>query len=161
MYLYLFMAAVAVFGTWLLGPYRTRAYAARWQQKPILSPPPDKAALRKYFGKLFVVVALLLGVIISTSSYSGSKTKSGIAAYNQGRYAAAEADLRQANNFSPGDAEPHYYLGLCLLHDGKKEAALSEFQSVCSVVAHERTTGPSDKQYAQEAQAEIQQLGGQ
>ena len=160
MYFYLLMAPVVVLGAWLLAPYRRR-YSTRRQEKPVQLTPQEKVALRKYFGKVFVVFALALGVIISTSLYSQGQTKLGIAAYTQGRYAAAETDLRQADNFFPSEVEPHYYLGLCLLHDGKKEAALSEFQSVCSVAAHERTTGPSDKQYAQEAQAEIQQLGGQ
>ena len=163
MYFYLLMAAVVAFGTWLIRTSRSRgmSYSAWRQEEPAQLTPQEKAAQWKSVGKILVVVAVMLGVIISTSLYSQGQTKLGITAYNQGRYAAAETDLRQADNFFPSEAEPHYYLALCLLHDGKKEAALREFQSVSSIVAHERTTGPNDKQYAAEAQSEIQQLGGQ
>ncbi len=152
MYLYLFMGLVVLFGVWLtrsVGKYRAD------------KTPPSKATQLKDVGKIVFIAAVMLAVLGTSSSYSDRKTKSGIAAYNGGHYAVAEADLRQADNFFPRSAEPHYYLGLCLVHDGKKDAAISEFRSVCSIVAHQRYTGPTSRQLAAESQAEIQQLGGE
>ena len=162
MYFYLLMAAAVLFSTWLIGPYRSRAWSPSvWrQEKPGPWTPQEKAAQWKWLGKILVVAAVMLGVVISTSTYADRKTKSGIAAYEQGRFAAAEADFRQADDFDPRGPASHYYLGLCLLHDGKEKAALNEFQSVCSIVAHQRYTSSISSRYAEEAQAEIEHLGG-
>lgn len=152
MYLYLFIGLIVVFSAWLtrnIGKYRTD------------KTPPSKSTQLKDVGKIVLMAAVMLTVLSASSNYSDRRAKSGIAAYNQGRYAVAEADLRQANNFYLSEAQPHYYLGLCLLHDGNKDAALSEFRSVCSIVAHQRYTDSADRQLAAEAQSEIQQLGGE
>ena len=163
MYLYLLIVTVAVFGAWFLGGTqslpRRAASPGRRQERFACLTPQEKAAEWKNVGKLLVVAAVVMGMVICTSNYSDGRTKAGIAAYNQGRYAAAETALSQANNFNPRGAEPHYYLGLCFLHDGKKDAAIREFQSVCSIVAHKRRTYLIEDQYAQEAQAQLQQLG--
>ena len=150
MYFYMIMAVVVAFGIWFTASIKRGGAAIT---------PQEKAAQWKGVGKILIVCAVMLTAIMTTSSYADGKTASGIAAYHQGRYAAAEADLRQSINFSIIDASPHYYLGLCLRHDGKNEEARQEFETTCSKVRGRRYKSSISNQMEQDAEVQLQQLG--
>lgn len=150
MYFYMIMAVVVAFGIWFTASIKRGGDAIT---------PQEKAAQWKGVGKILIVCALFMVVIVTTSNYADSKTASGIAACNQGRYAAAESDLRQSINFSIIDARPHYYLGLCLRHEGKNEEARREFEATCSKIRGKRYRSSISDQMAQDAEAQLQQLG--
>lgn len=53
----------------------------------------------------------------------------GYAHYKQGNYTAAEADFRKmTQGWDSNENIGHYYLGLCLLHEGRMEEARPEIQ---------------------------------
>ena len=63
---------------------------------------------------------LILAIVLCQVQIANT-IKPGISHYNQGDYTAAESDFRKYTHdaMTAEDPEGHYYLGLCLLHEGK------------------------------------------
>lgn len=150
MYFYLLVVGAIVFGIWFTWSVPKGSL--------LVKQPSSKLGQWEGIGRILVVAAVIGGAVIGTSNYADRHSKSGLADYNLGHYAAAEAEMGQAENFDPRNVSAHYYRGICLLHDGRKADALNEFQAVCSIVANQRHTSPTSRQFDQEAQAQIQQL---
>ena len=82
------------------------------------NPTPNPAAVLWIF---FAMMATVITIGFFCLGQVGDAMKPGLAHYHQGNYAAAEADFRKFNENYYTENEPsgHYYLGLCLLHEGK------------------------------------------
>ena len=86
-----------------------------------------------------IAVLIMIGSIFIWNQIQIANTiKPGIAHYSQGNYAAAEADLHKYTHDALTTDEPngHYYLGLCLLHEGKFADARPEIQWVREHAGH-------------------------
>lgn len=83
-------------------------------------------------GAVFAFMALMLPVLIFASKKFDDALKPGMDHYNQGNYTAAETDFRQynQNTWTAGELIGHYYLALCLLHEGRIENARAELDWV-------------------------------
>jgi tetratricopeptide (TPR) repeat protein len=75
----------------------------------------------------FSALALMHGSVCSANS-SSIYLQQGIAAYNSGNYAVAEADLKIEVSTSPNNALAHYYLGNTYLQLKQTVAAYAEFK---------------------------------
>lgn len=76
------------------------------------------------------IMAVMLVIVFLCLRGIDDAMKPGLDHYFQGNYAAAEADFRKFNQDSYTSNEPnaHYYLGLCLLHEGKFAEGRTEIQ---------------------------------
>ena len=79
-------------------------------------------------GGFLLVNGIILGSIVNGIA---NDFKPGYTHYQQGSYAAAETDFRKFTQGSQtaNEGYGHYYLGLCLLHEGKLAEARPEIQS--------------------------------
>ena len=78
----------------------------------------------------FAIMALILVVGFFWLGQISNAMKPGLAHYEQGDYAAAETDFRKftQNPWTAQEPSGHYYLGLCLLHEGRFEDARTEME---------------------------------
>lgn len=76
-------------------------------------------------GSVLVAAALLLAGLVPVSD-RGASLELGRAALNAGRLAEAEALLRVAQELSPRDWRPHYYLAQAFARQGRRADALEQ-----------------------------------
>ena len=81
----------------------------------------------------FVGMALITILWFFCLNQINSAMQPGLAHYNQGNYPAAETDFRKftQNEWTAEDPKGHYYLGLCLLHEGQFEEGRTELKRAC------------------------------
>jgi TolA-binding protein len=75
--------------------------------------------------------------------------KPGYTHYQQGNYAAAETDFRKftQGSWTANEGYGHYYLGLCLLHEGKMDEARTEIQFAVDHSGGGGHSGPDQSYY--------------
>jgi tetratricopeptide (TPR) repeat protein len=85
------------------------------------------------FGIMILIVLLSLP-LIHVWETQGDENKykyfdTGITAYRRGDYQIAERSFQTLISIYPDDSASHYYLGLCLLEEGKTGEARAEFKT--------------------------------
>lgn len=108
-----------------------------------------------WFAGAFV---LLFGFSLVRFSSSDADARTGTRYYQQGDYVRAEGWLRRSTRTNPQNGQAAYYLGLCLLRDGRRAEALAQFQVARAVGLGIPKFRERDEELVQEAQAQIDRL---